>query len=489
VAYSGLTSGTYSYTYDNNRFLSRIGFVDSGGTSVSIPLSRDKDGLITGYGDFGIQRDGILGRPVSIQDKGAGIHTLQISYTFDSLGRLSGRTHTVNGIQIYGLNLTRDNTGRISRKTDGSAFDYVYDRDGQLKEARKDTVLVEQYAYDSNANRTSTLIATAQYDIQDRITTQGGTTYQHNADGFMTLRGTQALNYSVFGELLQTVSGGVTVEYAHDGYGRRVGRKENSGNWYQYFYGDPYNENFVTTARDPNGVLSIYHYDDFGHLFAFQRGGAWYYVATDQVGSPRVVSDTSGNVVKAIEYDAFGVVVSDSASGFDLPFGFAGGIKDSTTGLVRFGARDYDPVIGRWTARDPILYESGQANLYGYAGNDPVGAVDPSGLDTFYWTDLSYEREYFSKPPYNAREARLSEESFEKTRAFLNIKKVQRDPKCLNTIPMPYRIHMVKYWGFKDPGVDAFLKRMEEKQKRIENMKPPQYYPEVEDVGVTASRG
>jgi RHS repeat-associated protein len=62
------------------------------------------------------------------------------------------------------------------------------------------------------------------------------------------------------------------------------------------------------------------------------------------------------------------------------PFGFAGGLHDPETGLVRFGARDYDPATGRWTARDPILFAGGSANLYQYAGGDPVNRVDPLGL-------------------------------------------------------------------------------------------------------------
>jgi len=40
--------------------------------------------------------------------------------------------------------------------------------------------------------------------------------------------------------------------------------------------------------------------------------------------------------------------------------------------LVRFGARDYDPSVGRWTSKDPILFDGGQANLYVYVNNDPV---------------------------------------------------------------------------------------------------------------------
>ena len=174
--------------------------------------------------------------------------------------------------------------------------------------------------------------------------------------------------------------GGHTVAYAYDGYGRRVGRKNGSGNWSQYLYADPQKAYPVTATRDPAGVLTTYHYDDFGHLFAFQRGGVWYYVAADQVGTPRVVSDATGNIIKTLEYDSYGVLIADSNPGFDLPIGFAGGISDRVTGLVRFGARDYDPVIGRWTAKDPALFKDRHMNLYVYAQNNPISRIDPTGL-------------------------------------------------------------------------------------------------------------
>jgi RHS repeat-associated protein len=53
-----------------------------------------------------------------------------------------------------------------------------------------------------------------------------------------------------------------------------------------------------------------------------------------------------------------------------------GGLYDPDTGLVRFGARDYDPNIGRWVSKDPILFKGHQANLYVYAGNDPINRAD-----------------------------------------------------------------------------------------------------------------
>jgi RHS repeat-associated protein len=73
------------------------------------------------------------------------------------------------------------------------------------------------------------------------------------------------------------------------------------------------------------------------------------------------------------------------------PFGFAGGIYDQHTGLVRFGARDYEPSIGRWTTKDLIDFDGGLLNLYAYVSSDPVNIIDPIGLcDEEWWDWLEY---------------------------------------------------------------------------------------------------
>ena len=72
-------------------------------------------------------------------------------------------------------------------------------------------------------------------------------------------------------------------------------------------------------------------------------------------------------------------MIEDTNPGF-TPFGFAGGLYDAETGLVRFGAREYDAEIGRWLSKDPILFAGGDTNLYGYVMQDPVNFVDPMGL-------------------------------------------------------------------------------------------------------------
>jgi RHS repeat-associated protein len=148
----------------------------------------------------------------------------------------------------------------------------------------------------------------------------------------------------------------------------------------QYLYGNLSNPFQVTASRAPDNTLTVYYYDDFGALYALERGGARYYVGSDHLGTPKVVTDNTGTIVRQVEYDSWGVKISDTNPGFDIPVGFAGGIPDDATGLVRFGFRDYEPATGRWTAKDPIFFRGGQFNLFGYAGNDPVNLKDPSGL-------------------------------------------------------------------------------------------------------------
>ena len=80
---------------------------------------------------------------------------------------------------------------------------------------------------------------------------------------------------------------------------------------------------------------------------------------------------------------AFGIPTVEQGSLDAIPFGFAGGLYDPDTGLVHFGARDYDPMIGRWVSKDPILFRGGQGNLYVYVGNDPVNNADLAGLRNY----------------------------------------------------------------------------------------------------------
>src|SRR5689334_18753194 len=105
------------------------------------------------------------------------------------------------------------------------------------------------------------------------------------------------------------------------------------------------------------------------------KGGQSYKIISDHLGSPRLVIRTSSNqIMQQMDYDEWGNVIQDTNPGFQ-PFGFAGGIYDQHTKLVRFGARDYSAEVGRWTSKDPILFRGGQTNLYGYTFADPINFI------------------------------------------------------------------------------------------------------------------
>ena len=129
-----------------------------------------------------------------------------------------------------------------------------------------------------------------------------------------------------------------------------------------------------------DNLLMRFEYADGRLPLVITKGGSTYYLTYDQVGSLRVVADTSGSVVKRIDYDSFGNIIEDTDPTFEVPFGFAGGLDDRDTGLVRFGYRDYDPDTGRWTVKDPIFFAGEDTDLYGYCLNNPINAIDPLGL-------------------------------------------------------------------------------------------------------------
>jgi RHS repeat-associated protein len=95
-------------------------------------------------------------------------------------------------------------------------------------------------------------------------------------------------------------------------------------------------------------------------------------VCHDHLGSPRLMVDVdTGEIAQRLDYDVR--VLADTNPDFQ-PFAFAGGLHDVDTGLVQFGARDYDPALARWTAKDPSGFAGGDTNLHAYAYGDPVRA-------------------------------------------------------------------------------------------------------------------
>ncbi|WP_319468833.1 RHS repeat-associated core domain-containing protein [uncultured Pseudodesulfovibrio sp.] len=297
----------------------------------------------------------------------------------------------------YSYTLSHDPQGRIIEKTETVVgepvkWTYAYDKAGRLAKCERNGWPVCDCWYDRAGRRACDSFPKSvegdlrryEYDMDNRLSRAGKNSYMHDNNGFRSMwnhKGKYTLyEYAPDYRLLKAdqKDAGRTFTFRHDDEGRRIAKYCNGELVEAYEWLD-----FIRLAGYWDGRKSYeFAYEDGERTpYAMRRDdGAVAYLFHDQVGSLRVVADTSGNVIKAIQYDPFGGIIEDSNPGFAIPLGFAGGLHDRDLGFVRFGFRDYDTYTSRWTVPDPIGDAGGDSDWYGYCLDDPVNANDPLGL-------------------------------------------------------------------------------------------------------------
>jgi RHS repeat-associated protein len=382
-------------------------------------LDYDADGLLIAAGELSLTRDVEHG---AITEAALGVTTTTTEY--NGFGEVSRLELSTASAAPYWIEYTRDRLGRVvfTDSYGEAAVSYGYDQAGRLGYVTSNSPWpVRRYEYDPNGNRTAVhhyrqsdgahdYTVTAEVDEQDRLTRYGDDYYVYGDRGDLREvtgpTGTTKYLYDAFGNLLvaclgwdttdctetsPTPAGGTKISYVIDPQHRRIGKTVDGVLVQQLVYMDGLNP--IAELDGAGNVVATFVYADRPNVPSYVikplagAGGAGetyetYRIFADQLGSVRrIVRASDGALVAKVQYDEYGNFDPYSSFGQTfVPFGFAGGLYDEHTGLIRFGARDYDPVTGRWTTKDPIGFAGGDTNLYAYVGGDPVNWVDPEGL-------------------------------------------------------------------------------------------------------------
>jgi len=108
------------------------------------------------------------------------------------------------------------------------------------------------------------------------------------------------------------------------------------------------------------------------------------YYHNDALGSPVAATDRSGTLLWRESYAPYGERLTHEASSKNTVW-YTGKQEEAAFGLNYFGARWYDPRIGRFMGVDPAGFSSDNIqsfNRYAYANNNPYAYVDPDGQDS-----------------------------------------------------------------------------------------------------------
>ncbi len=380
--YSGAVSGTVQRGFDADF---RLASLSAAGASAS--FAYDADSLLIRAGELLFTRDAQHGLPVA-----SALDALRTSQAFTAFGEPALMVAWLDaGPELFSQQLGYDKLGRVVSSVESVLQDaaisrsFEYDAAGRLVRVLSGAAVLASYGYDANGNRTHIDGSLrASFDVQDRLLWQDGAVFSYNASGQLAAVSQGAastlLRYDIHGSLRSVqLPSGALVEYLTDALHRRVAKKLNGQVLKRWLYQDALR---IAAELDAAGstVASFVHGLRPNVPEYMIKNGQRYRLITDHLGSVRlVVHASTGVVAQRLDYDEWGRVLFDSSPGFQ-PFGFAGGLYDPDTGLVRFGARDYDAGTGRWTAKDPIGFAGGQANLYSYVEGNPISFVDPDGL-------------------------------------------------------------------------------------------------------------
>ncbi len=344
------------YEFDDNNLLQNVMF----NGSIITELERDEFGRETArhQGDLATTRQ------------------------YDPLGRLQKQASFNKKLKAQGpVNraYNYDEFGNLSQLIDGNyEARFVYDLVNRLEKV--EGTLPEKFSFDPASNLVSSDGSPISKSEGNRLAFQADRhfTYDERGNLIQENRGkggkiAKCFFYNLQNQLIKVEQPGQTTEYKYDPLGRRVEKKDNFGITRYLWTGDQ----LAQETRNNIKKTYIYEPETFRPVAMVQDGEIYHY-HLDHLGTPKELSNNSGEVVWRVQYKTYGNVAVKEIEEVENNLRFQGQYFDEETGLHYNRHRYYDPGTGQFTTQDPIGLLGG-VNNYQYAPN-PITWLDPYGL-------------------------------------------------------------------------------------------------------------
>ncbi len=338
-----------------------------------------------------------LGRLASRTVQGAGAETFQ----YDAIDRLVTHANDLGSFTLSYLGQTGQMTGRqLSASTLATTWSYLSNTgDRRLSGINNVGLTAGQfstYAFtttpenfigditetsDASAVYPAAGTQTATYNNLNQLTNLSGQALTFDAVGNLTSDGQRNYTWDAENRLIGITYPGVSgkaTAFTYDGLGRRNSIASTppgggSAVTTSYLWCD---EDICQARNASNSAIRSYY--DEGEFVPGSPAQPYYY-GIDQIGSVRRVFASTSSA-PAYGYDPYGLALQATAPLTDFVYG--GMFYNADSGLYLTHYRAYDPVAGRWLSRDLIGEPSDPAaNLYLYAGGNPISRIDPLGLE------------------------------------------------------------------------------------------------------------
>jgi RHS repeat-associated protein len=413
------SSGDYQdYVYDSwNRLTSATRHISQDSYAVSYQYDTAgkptdvtyPDGMQILYSYNDLNRTTEIKRYVD----GSNDETLMDNIQYNTQGLLTQADYG-NGLQVTFSYDSRDRISTLDLEDGETAFldlDYTYDNASnitQLRNGWRDTTDTwnsdtESYSYDGLDRLTSATSTswshTYSWDKVGNRTARDQTTYTiNNVNEITQLSDGTAFTYDSNGNRTEKTKGEDTWAYTWDDANRLIEVEENSEPVGEYVYDGEgkriqATEDDVTTTYVYSGMNVVYEENSTGEAtYVYGPTGRFakrttineetnvFYYHTDHLGSTRLVTDSSKNIVSSAAYEPFG---EQSTEEGDEDYLFTGKERD-VTGLYYYGARYYDPETGTFISRDPVegsLIKPESLNPYSYCQGNPLKYKDTWGFE------------------------------------------------------------------------------------------------------------